>query len=144
MICPVSKSRRPISVDLPSSTEPAVATRTSSEVSVTLAVLHRGIGVAIVRARLAALGYPRGRDLRNHVVELHRLRAHGAGAAHVADRAEAHRLLEDLLALEPLDERRRRVEHPVAAEDLAAVGEVERGELDALLGDVLPYVELGP
>src|SRR5215211_3007531 len=100
MICPLSYSSRPIRVDLPSSTEPAVATRTSSEVlevAVTLAVLHRGLGEAVVGARLAALGHARGGDLRDHVAQRDRLRAHGAGAGHVADGAEAHRLLEHRL-----------------------------------------------
>ena len=37
-----------------------------------------------------------------------------------------------------------RVEHPVAAEDLALVGEVDRRHLELLGLDVLPHVELGP
>ena len=40
--------------------------------------------------------------------------------------------------------RARRVQHPVAREHLAFVGEVDRGHLELLLGDVLPHVELGP
>src|SRR5918997_2139999 len=83
----VSYSSRPISVDLPSSTDPAVANRTSSEVrcltglpfvaapgatlevALLLAVLHRGLGHAVVSARLTALGDPGGRDLGNDVLE---------------------------------------------------------------------------
>ena len=34
--------------------------------------------------------------------------------------------------------------HPVALEDPALVGEVDRGDLDALAADVVPDVELGP
>ena len=35
-------------------------------------------------------------------------------------------------------------QHPVALEDPALVGEVDRGDLDALAADVVPDVELGP
>src|SRR5215210_9425533 len=101
-----SYSRRPISVDLPSSTEPAVASRsvpTASEVAGNLAVLHRGLGGPVVRARLAALGDPGRRDLGDHVVERGRPRGDRAGAGHVADGAVAHPLGERLLALHPLD-----------------------------------------
>src|SRR3989442_1447486 len=65
-----SKSSRPISVDLPSSTEPAVASRrvVALEVAGNLAVLHRGLADAVVGARLAALGDPGARDLDDDVV----------------------------------------------------------------------------
>src|SRR4051812_15060334 len=154
-----SWSRRPISVDLPSSTEPAVARRSRSEratrplplplplpleVAGNLAVLHRGLADAVVRARLAALRDLRRRDLGDDVVQRGRGRRHGAGAAHVADRAVADARRERLLAVDELDVRRQRVEHAVPPEDLALVGEVDRRDLEALLGDVLPDVELGP
>src|SRR5918999_3107248 len=133
----VSNSRRPISVDLPSSTEPAVAKRTSSDVRATgrplvaapgitrtggsrprtpvdawpaseipllIAVLHCGLRDAVVGARLAALGDAGGGDLGHDGLERLGRRRHGAGAAHVAHRAEAHRLLEGLLAGQQLDE----------------------------------------
>src|SRR4051794_38338849 len=60
-----SKSRRPISVDLPSSTDPAVARRrvVALEVAGNLAVLHGGLGDTVVGARLAALGDARAGDL---------------------------------------------------------------------------------
>src|ERR1700750_1583913 len=77
-----SWSRRPISVDLPSSTEPAVARRSRSdratdplpwplrpvplEVAGNLAVLHRGLARAVVGPRLAALGDLGGGDLGEH------------------------------------------------------------------------------
>src|SRR3954447_71956 len=155
-----SWSRRPISVDLPSSTEPAVARRSRSdratdaapcpllplplEVAGNLAVLHGGLADAVVGARLAALGDLRRGDLGHHVMQGGRGRGDRAGAAHVADGAVADARAERLLALEELHERRQRVEHPVAAEDIALVGEVDRRDLEALLRDVLPHVELGP
>src|SRR3954454_5651898 len=93
-ICFVSKSSRPISVDLPSSTEPAVTRRSSSacmssEVANALAVLHRRFADAVVRTGLAALGDAGGGDLRDDLLERRRVREHAAGARHVADRAEA-------------------------------------------------------
>src|SRR4051812_21721526 len=155
-----SWSRRPISVDLPSSTEPAVARRSRSEratepypwplrpwpleVAGNLAVLHRGLARAVVGARLAALGDLRGGDLGDDRVELGGGRGDGARAAHVADGPVAHARRERRLALDQLDVGRQRVEHPVAAEHLALVGEVDGRDLEALLLDVLPDVELGP
>ena len=53
-------------------------------------------------------------------------------------------VVERILALHPLDVRRDRVQHPVAAEDLALVREVDRRQLELLARDVLPHVELGP
>src|SRR3954462_402489 len=155
-----SWSRRPISVDLPSSTEPAVARRSRSdratdaapcpllplplEVAGNLAVLHGGLADAVVGARLAALGDLRRGDLGHDVVQGGRGRGDRAGAAHVADRAIADARVERLLAFDQLHEGRQRVEDPVAAEDPALVGEVDRRDLEALLRDVLPHVELGP
>src|SRR3954469_4538610 len=152
-----SCSSRPISVDLPSSTEPAVARRRRSdratppcplplplEVPGNLAVLHRGFADAVVRARLAALRDLRRRDLRDHVVQRGRGRRDRAGAAHVADRPIADAGAEGLLPVDQLDVGRQRIEHAVAAEHLALVGEVDRRDLEALPGDVLPDVELGP
>src|SRR5918994_6038165 len=128
-ICFVSKSSRPIRVDLPSSTEPAVTRRTSSvcmsasEVANALPVFHCGLAGTVVRPRLAALGDPGRCDLGDDVLERTRLRRDCAGAAHVADGAEADRKAERLLALHSLDEVADGVQHPVAAEDLALVGE---------------------
>src|SRR2546429_3284562 len=141
-----SKSSRPISVDLPSSTEPAVASRrvVALEVAGNLAVLHRGLADAVVGARLAALGDPGARDLDDDVLERGRRRLDRARAAHVAHRAVAHRRAERVLAGQALDVVGDGVEHPVAAEDLALVGEVHRRHLEALGEDVLPDVELGP
>src|SRR5918997_1586351 len=66
----VSYSSRPMSVDLPSSTDPAVANRSSSlEVSLTLPILHGGLGHAVVGARLAALGDAGRGDLGDDVLE---------------------------------------------------------------------------
>ena len=62
-------------------------------------------------------------------------------AAHVADGAEAHPLRRALRPAAPWSDT---VQHPVALEDLALVGEVDRRQLELLLGDVLPHVELRP
>ena len=67
-----------------------------------------------------------------------------AGTGHVADRAEADRRRERVLARQPLDELRGRIEHAVTAEDLALVRVVDERQLELLAGDVLPHVELGP
>src|SRR5215210_2119701 len=142
-----SNSSRPISVDLPSSTEPAVASRsvpTVSEVAGNLAVLHGGLGGSVVGAGLAALGDAGRGDLLHDRLERRRARGDGARAAHVADRAVADPLVERLVALEPLDPLRVGQQHPVAAEHQALVREVDRGHLEPLAADVLPDVELGP
>src|SRR3954447_1017818 len=149
-ICFVSSRSRPISVDFPSSTEPAVTRRRSSvsrnslEVANALPVLHRGFRDAVVGARLAALGDARRRDLGDDLVDRPRLADDAAGARHVAYGAEAHGRAERLLLGEALDEVGDRVEHPVAPEDLALVREVDRRQFEALARDVLPHVELRP
>src|SRR3954452_21761765 len=87
-----------MSVDLPSSTEPAVANRMSSleavraglEIAFTLPVLHRGLGDAVVGARLAALGDAGRGDLRDDVLERRGARLDRAGDDHVADRPVPH------------------------------------------------------
>src|SRR5436190_17658804 len=137
-------------VDFPSSTEPHVTRRRSSacwaasEIADTLAVLHRSLGEAVVGARLAALGQPRRRDLVDDSADRGRLGDHAAGAGHVADGTEANRGGEGILAVHPLDEGGAGVEHAVAPEDLAFVREVDRRQLEPLVGDVLPDVELRP
>src|SRR3954449_404734 len=149
-ICFVSKSSRPISVDLPSSTKPAVTRRRSSvsrsslEVANAFPVFHRGFADAVVGAGLAALGDVRCRDLVHDLVDRRRVAHNTAGARHVADRAEADVRAERLLVREALDELRDGVEHPVAAEHVALVREVDLRELEILARDVLPDVELGP
>src|SRR3954467_13282919 len=104
-----------MSVDLPSSTDPAVARRSEVALEITgnLAVLHRGLARAVVGARLAALGDARRRDLGDDLVERRGGRLDRAGAAHVADRAVADARRERVLALHPLDVVGDRVEHPV-------------------------------
>src|SRR5215208_3969258 len=146
-ICFESKSSRPISVDLPSSTEPAVTRRRSSvplEVADTLAVLHRGFGDAVVGARLAALGDAGRHDLGDDLLQRRRVGDDAAGAGHVSDRPEADGRGERLLVGIALDVIAGGIQHPVAAEDLALVREVDRRELEALALDVLPHVELRP
>src|SRR5260221_2355591 len=100
----VSYSSRPTRVDLPSSTEPAVARRKRAdtwvagsagasrstvilEVALSLAVFHGGLGKAVVGAGGPALGDPRRADLLDDVQDADGDRVHGAGAGHVADRA---------------------------------------------------------
>src|SRR6185436_7312240 len=67
-----------------------------------------------------------------------------SGAAHVADRPEAHPIGERLLVGIALDELRGGVEHAVALEDLTLMREVDRRQLELLARDVLPHVELRP
>src|SRR6476659_6915111 len=110
---------RPIRVDFPSSTEPAVASRsvsTVSEVAGNLAVLHGGLGGAVVGARLTALGDAGGGDLGDDLIQGRRARGDRAGAAHVADRAVADRLHEHVLALDQLDVIGGGEQHAVARE----------------------------
>ncbi len=71
-----------------------------------------------------------GGDLGDDVVERRRVGLDGAGAAHVADGAVADARRERRLAVGQLDEVAVGVEHPVAAEDLALVGEVDRRDLE--------------
>src|SRR6476646_2403748 len=149
-ICFVSKSSRPMRVDLPSSTEPAVTRRSSSvsrnslEVANALPVLHRGLGDAVVRAGLAALGDARRRNLGDDRIDRPGLADDAAGARHVADGAEADGRVERLLVREALDEVGGGVEHAVTLEDLALVREVDGRQLEVLARDVLPHVELRP
>src|SRR4051794_17968066 len=114
------------------------------EIAFLLTILHGRFRYAVVGARLAALGDSRGGDLGDDGVERRRLRLDRAGARHVADGAIADRGLERHLVGVALDVRVLGVEHAVAAEDAAAVGEVDRRELEPLLADVLPDVELRP
>src|SRR5258708_33801266 len=104
-----SYSSRPISVDLPSSTDPAVANRNRSmrgaaagcpsalltesisEVPLTLAVFHRCLAGPVVAAGLAALGDPGRRDLGDHLGHRPCLGGDRAGAGHAADGAVPHR-----------------------------------------------------
>src|SRR5262245_677524 len=95
------------------------------EVANALAILHRRLAGAVVGPRLAALGDVRRRDLGDDLFERRRRRADAAGAAHVADGAEAHGLGERLLVGIALDVVADGVEHPVAPEHLARVGEVD-------------------
>src|ERR1700750_373916 len=87
--------RRPMSVDLPSSTLPTVAKRrgaarsgsviTGSEVAQALAVFHAGLGDAIGGARGAALGDPGDGRLGDDVLDREGRRLDGRRARGVAD-----------------------------------------------------------
>src|SRR5215207_253849 len=141
-----------MSVDLPSSTEPAVANRRSSmcvsqpflEVALALAVFHAGLTDAVVGPRGAALGDAGHRGLLDDRLYARCHRLDGAGAGGVAHGAKADGTLLDLLAVEQRDPRRLGQPHAVAVEHPPGVGEVDARQLDALGGDVLPDVELGP
>src|SRR5438105_2877367 len=116
----------------------------SLEVALALAIFHGGLGEAIVDAGRAALGDAAGRGLADDLVDRAGRGAQRGRAGRVADGAEADLGREGSLAGPRAEERGDRHQHPVALEDLALVGEVERRQLDALAGDVLPDVELGP
>src|SRR6266540_2790511 len=148
-ICFESYSRRPMSVLFPSSTDPAVARRSSSisapsEVALALAVFHGCFREAVVGPGRAAFGDPRRRDLDGDLLRRGRDRLDGGGAAHVADGPEPHRGLEHLFPVVDGQVGPDGHEHPVAAEDLATVRVVDRRQLDGVGGDVLPDVELRP
>src|SRR4051794_4263453 len=132
------RARRPLPLPFP------FALPYGSEIAGNLPVLHRGLADPVVGAGLTALGDLRGGDLGDDVAQGAGGRGDRARAAHVADRPVADALAERLLAVQELHVGRERVEHSVAAEHLALVGEVDRRDLEALLGDVLPHVELGP
>src|SRR5690606_36876241 len=69
---------------------------------------------------------------------------HGAGARAVADRAVAHHLADDLLAVPRPAPRTRGQPHVVAAKHLALVRVIDGRQLDVLPGDVVPHIGLGP
>src|SRR5437660_7710331 len=115
-----------------------------SEVPLPLAVLHRGLGDAVIATGVASVGNLRGRSLRDYLRERACRGFDRARAAHVPDRAVAHARGERLLALHELHVGADGIQHAVAAEDFALVSEVNRWHLQLLLGDVLPHVELCP
>src|SRR3954465_11195158 len=123
-----SYSRRPMSVDLPSSTDPAGASLRmsmltvpsslpcSSEVPLALAVLHGGLARTVVGAGLAALGDPRRGDLGADPVQGRGRGRRGGGAAHVAGRAVADLGLEGGLVVAAVGVRAVGEQHAVAFE----------------------------
>src|SRR6476619_4112336 len=168
----VSWSRRPTRVDLPSSTDPAVARRSSvaaisrflllgsprsigarnerrtswgcSEIALLLAVLHGGLGDPVVGARGAALGQRGGGHLEDDVGVRAGRGVDRPGARHVTDGAVAHEPGLDRLVASGLAHRADGEPHAVPVDDLALVGVVERRERDVLALDVAPDVDLGP
>src|SRR5918995_7359860 len=125
-----------MSVDLPSSTEPAVANRRSSmcsqpflEVALALAVFHAGLADAVVGPRGAALGDAGHRGLLDDRLDTHCRRLDGAGAGGVAHGAEADRALLELLAIEQRDPRRLGQPHAIALQHPPAVGEIDARQL---------------
>src|SRR3954466_15322624 len=75
-----SNSSRPMSVDFPSSTDPAVANRKMSilEVTFLLAIFLGGRAGPVRGAGRAALGDPGGRDLHDDLLDRGGGRLHGA------------------------------------------------------------------
>src|SRR5690606_6958505 len=194
-ICLESYNSRPISVDLPSSTDPVVASRTSSmflgsatgvissrksevgsrkpenapypasrgplppplrsggqrprgpwsggkensplEIALTFAVFHRCLGGAIVGPAGTALGDPGGGNLVNDLLNGGGGRLEGAGAGHVAHGAKPHKCLEGLLPVHQVEEVALGHQHSIALEHPPLVGEVDLGEVDLFLEDVL-------
>src|SRR5690606_2002031 len=116
----------------------------ASEVPLPLAVFHARLADAVVGPGGAPLGDPGGGDLVDDLLDGGGRRLDGPRAGGVADGPEAHHALLDLLALPPGHPGRLGQPHAVALEDAAGVGEVDRRQLDALGGDVLPDVQLGP
>src|ERR687896_2626309 len=158
-----SNSSRPMSVDLPSSTEPAVANRnmsmltgrapllatscgnrTSSEVAFLLAVFHGRLAGPVIRPGLAALGDAGGRDLLDDLIQRGGHRLDRTGAAHVAHGAVADHRLEHGLVLVAVGVRAVGQQHAVPFEHHARVREVDGWDLDLFPPDVVPDVELGP
>src|SRR5690606_29458818 len=118
--------------------------RTWLEVAFLLAVFHARLADAVVGPGGAPLGEAGGGDLGDDLLGRRRRRLDAPGAGGVADGAEPDEGREGLLAVAQGGVGVDRQQHAVAAEDLAAVGEVDRRQLDPLLEDVLPDVELGP
>src|SRR5690606_31064787 len=115
-----------------------VAWRLLSEVPLLLAVIHGGLGDAVVGPRCAALREHARGDLGHDRTDGAGARADSAGAGHVADRPVANRLRTHLLTGSRSTPRSGREEHAVALEHLTLVGVVESGELDPLPLDVAP------
>ncbi len=103
-----------------------------------------GLGDAVVGAGGTPLGDPGGRRLGEDRLDGGGRRLDGGGARGVTDGAEPNGGFERLFALGhrhvPVDGH----QHPVAAEHLALMGEVQRRQLDPAFGDEPPHVELGP
>src|SRR3546814_10885683 len=92
-----SNSSRPISVDLPSSTDPAVAMRRSvaiSEIPLALAIFHTCFRDAVVGAGRATLGGAGDSGRGDHLGHGARQRFHATGAGDGTDGAEPHGHLE--------------------------------------------------
>src|SRR5690606_32717039 len=122
----------------PSRRSPAVAKKSRSEIPLALAVLHRGFGQPVVGPGRPTLGQAGRGHLRDDVLDGGGTGFHGAGARAVADRAVAHHLADDLLAVPRPAPRTRGQPHAVAAKHLALVRVIDGRQLDVLPGDVVP------
>src|SRR6266571_7190037 len=116
----------------------------SSEVALSLAVLHRGLTRAVVGAGLPALGDPRRGYLRDDLGERGRRGLDRARAADVADGAVPDQRLVRRLGVGPAGMRVVGEQDAVALEYRPAVREVDGRDLELFPGDVVPDIELGP
>uniref|UniRef100_UPI003CC80DA8 non-ribosomal peptide synthetase n=1 Tax=Nocardia gipuzkoensis TaxID=2749991 RepID=UPI003CC80DA8 len=95
-----------------------------------------GLALRVVGGGGAALGDPRRGNLGDHLRGCGRGGFDAAGAGRVADRAKPYGGLVGLLAVEQVEKTGVRQQHSVALHHLPAVRVVERGQFDALGGDV--------
>src|SRR6266700_1389862 len=116
----------------------------SSEVALSLAVLHRGLARAVVGAGLPALGDPRRGYLRDHFGERGRRGLDRPGAAYVADGAIPDQRLERGLGVGPAGKLMVGEQDAVPLEHRPAVREVDGWDLEFFPVDVVPDVEFGP
>lgn len=113
------------------------------EVSLPLSIFHRGLVAAVV-GPVGPFCHAGGGDLFNDSRQAAGSGADRAGAGHVADRAEAHSFTADDFTRLRCHIRADRQHDPVPSHNLSFVGKVKAGQVELLLGDVLPDVKLGP
>src|SRR4051812_28689027 len=116
----------------------------ASEIPLLLLLLHRRARIVIDHATLT-LGRARKRHLADDRGQCVGIRLDRAGQRIAAERAEAHAPYRRLFAV--AERHALVVDHhqdAVTLDDGPLGGEVERHDVDALLLDVLPNIELGP
>src|SRR6185437_13816447 len=147
-----SAINRPISVDLPSSTEPQARKRSAflcsatsiSEVALALLALHRLMACAVDQAA-SALGESRDAQLVDHRGYVFGIRIDRAGQRPAAERPEAHAPGLHLFVGVQMQALVVDCDPGIAAvQDLPVGGEVERHDRNSFGLDVGPHVGLGP
>src|SRR6056297_989761 len=113
------------------------------EVPQSFSVFH-GSFAALVVGPSASFGGAGGGNLLNNVLYAAGRRLHPAGTGHIPDGAEAYLDLFGLFAVLQMVVVAQSQDGAIAAHDLALMAEVEAGHINALQGDVLPHVKLGP